>query len=87
MFSKFAASTLRFYLQRDNIGFLNENYNKSEQKKMVVLKRTGVCVWCGGLRLEKLGLLNLGEYLVLVLRLPEAGKSCTISHGGLVHLW
>ena len=29
---------------------------------MVVLKRTGVCVWCGGLRLEKIGLLNLGEY-------------------------
>ena len=33
MFSKFAASTLHLYLQRDNIGLLNENYNyKSEQK-------------------------------------------------------
>ena len=33
MFSKFAASTLRLYLQQDNIGLLNENYNyKSEQK-------------------------------------------------------
>ena len=32
MFSKFAASTLRLYLQRDNIGLLNENYSyKSEQ--------------------------------------------------------
>ena len=31
---------------------------------MVVLKRTGVyvCVWCEGLRLDKIGLLNLGEY-------------------------
>ena len=29
---------------------------------MVVLKRTGVCVWCGGLRLDKIGLLNLSEY-------------------------
>ena len=29
---------------------------------MVVLKRTGVCVWCGGLRLDKSRLLNLGEY-------------------------
>ena len=29
---------------------------------MVVLKRTGVCVWCEGLRLNKIGLLNLGEY-------------------------
>ena len=29
---------------------------------MVVLKKTGICVWCGGLRLDKIGLLNLGEY-------------------------
>ena len=63
MFSKFAASTLCLFLQRDNIGLLNENYNyKSEQKKRVVLKRTRVCVWCRGLRLDKTGLLNLGEY-------------------------
>ena len=32
MFSKLAASTLRLYLQRDNIGLLNENYNY--KKKM-----------------------------------------------------
>ena len=33
MFSKFAASTLGLYLQRDNISLLNENYNyQSEQK-------------------------------------------------------
>ena len=30
-----------------------------KMNKMVVLKRTGVCVWCGGLRLDKVGLLNL----------------------------
>ena len=29
---------------------------------MVVLKRTGVYVLCEGLRLDKIGLLNLGEY-------------------------
>ena len=29
---------------------------------MVVLKRTRVCVWCEGLRLNKIGLLNLSEY-------------------------
>ena len=66
MFSKFAASTLRLHLQRDKIGLLNRNYSyksyKSEQKKMVVLKRTRVCVRCEGLRLNKIGLLNLGEY-------------------------
>ena len=34
MFSKFAASTLRLYLQRDNIGLLQEDYSyKNEQKK------------------------------------------------------
>ena len=33
-----------------------------KMNKMVVLKRTGVCVWCGGLKLDKIGLLNLGEY-------------------------
>ena len=59
MFSKFAASTLRLYLQRDNIGLLNENYSYKSEPKMVVLKSTGVCVWCGGLRLDKIGLLNL----------------------------
>ena len=26
---------------------------------MVVLKRTGVCAWCGGLKLDNIGLLNL----------------------------
>ena len=61
MFSKFAASTLRLFLQRDNIGLL-KNYSYKNEQKMVVLKRTGVCVWCGGLRLDKIGLLNLGEY-------------------------
>ena len=45
MFSKFAASTLRLYLQRDNIGLLNENYNYKSEQKRVVLKRTrGLCV-------------------------------------------
>ena len=33
MFSKFAALTLRLYLQRDNIGLLNENYNYKVNKK------------------------------------------------------
>ena len=33
MFSKFTASTLRLYLQQDNMGLLNEDYNyKNEQK-------------------------------------------------------
>ena len=32
MFSKFAASTLRLYLQRDNIGILNEDYNYKMNK-------------------------------------------------------
>ena len=60
MFSKFAASTLRLYLQRDNMGLLNEDYNYKNEQKWVVLKRTGgLCVWCGGLRLDKVGLLNL----------------------------
>ena len=55
---------------------------------MVVLKRTGIlCVWCGGLKLDNIGLLNLWCILVRVLLLPEAGKSRTTSHGGLVHLW
>ena len=27
--------------------------------KIVVLKRTGVCVWCGDLKLDNIGLLNL----------------------------
>ena len=64
MFSKFAASTLRLYLQRDNIGLLlNKNYNyKSEQKGGPEEDRGFVCVWCEGLRLGKIGLLNLGEY-------------------------
>ena len=61
MFSKFAASTLHLFLQQDNIGLL-ENYSFMKMNKMVVLKRTGVCVWCGGLKLDKIGLLNLGEY-------------------------
>ena len=46
-----------------------------------------VCVWCEDLKLDKIGLLNLWLVLVLVSRLLEAGKSCTTSHGGLVHLW
>ena len=60
MFSKFAASTLRLFLQRDNIGLL-ENYSfYKKMNKMVVLKRTGVlCVWCEDLKLDKIGLLNL----------------------------
>ena len=58
MFSKFAASTLRLYLQRDNIRLLKV-IAFIKMHKMVVLKRTGVCVWCGGLRLDKIGLLNL----------------------------
>ena len=44
MFSKFAASTLRLYLQQDDIGLLNENYIYKSEQKMVVLKRTAVCV-------------------------------------------
>ena len=62
MFSKFAASTLRLYLQRDNIGLLKKTTVFMKMNKMVVLKRTGVCVWCGGLKLDKIGLPNLGEY-------------------------
>ena len=61
MFSKFAASTLCLYLQRDNIGLLKVIVF-IKMHKMVVLKRTGVYMWCGGLKLEKIGLLNLGEY-------------------------
>ena len=45
MFSKFAASTLCLFLQRDNIGLLNENYNyKSEQKGGPEEDRGFVCV-------------------------------------------
>ena len=45
MFSKFAALTLRLYLQRDNIGLLNENYNyKSEQKNGGPEEDRGLCV-------------------------------------------
>ena len=33
MFSKFAASTLRLYLQRDNIGSLKENYSFYENEQ------------------------------------------------------
>ena len=54
---------------------------------MVVLKTTGVCVWCEDLKLDNIGLLNLWWVLVRILLLPEAGKSHTASHGGLVHLW
>ena len=61
-FQNSLALTLRLYLQRDNIGLLNEKYNYKSEQKMVVLKRTGVYVWCEGLRLDKIGLLNLGEY-------------------------
>ena len=57
MFSKFAASTLRLFLQRDNIGLL-ENYSyKSEQNGGSEEDR--VCAWCRGLKLDKIGLLNL----------------------------
>ena len=60
MFSKFAASTLRLYLQRDNIGLLKKKITVfMRMNKMVVLKRTGVCAWCGGLTLDNIGLLNL----------------------------
>ena len=45
MFSKLAASTLRLFLQQDNIGLL-ETTVFMKMNKMVVLKRTGVCV-CG----------------------------------------
>ena len=63
MFSKFPASTLRLYLQQDSIGLLKRKTTVfMKMNKMVVLKRTGICVWCGGLRLDKIGLLNLGEY-------------------------
>ena len=33
MFSKFAASTLRLYLQRDNIGLLKKNYSFYENEQ------------------------------------------------------
>ena len=60
MFSKFAASTLHLYLQRDNMGLLNKDYNyKNEQNGGPEEDRDFVCVWCGGLRLDKVGLLNL----------------------------
>ena len=58
MFSKFAASTLRLHLQRDNIGLLKKITVFMKMNKMVVLKRTGVCAWCGGLKLNNIGLLN-----------------------------
>ena len=46
MFSKFAASTLRLYLQRDNIGLLHENYNcKSEQNGGPEEDRSWCVVW------------------------------------------
>ena len=45
MFSKFAASTLHLYLQRDNIGLL-KIIIFIKMHKMVVLKRIRVCV-CG----------------------------------------
>ena len=46
MFSKFAASTLRLYLQRDNIGLLNENYSyKSEQNGGPEEDRALCVVW------------------------------------------
>ena len=60
MFSKFAASTLRLFLQRDNIGLL-ENYSffyKNEQNGGPEEDR-GFCAWCGGLKLNNVGLLNL----------------------------
>ena len=45
MFSKFAALTLHLYLQQDNIGLLNENYNyKSEQKNGGPEEDRGLCV-------------------------------------------
>ena len=62
MFSKFAASTLRLYLQRDNIGLLNENYNYKSKQNGGPEEDHGLCVWCEGLRLDRIGLLNLSEY-------------------------
>ena len=57
MFSKFAASTLCLFLQRDNIGLLENCSYKSEQNGGPEEDR--VCVWCRGLKLDKIGLLNL----------------------------
>ena len=61
MFSKFAALTLRLFLQRDNIGLLNYSFYKNGQNGGPEEDR-GLCVWCGGLKLDKIGLPNLGEY-------------------------
>ena len=57
MFSKFAASTLCLFLQRDNIGLLENCCYKSEQNGGP--EEDQVCAWCRGLKLDKIGLLNL----------------------------
>ena len=44
MFSKFAASTLRLYLQRDNIGLLNENYSYKSEQSGGPEEDRGLCV-------------------------------------------
>ena len=44
MFSKFAASTLRLYLQRDNIGLLNENYSYKSEQNGGPEEDRGLCV-------------------------------------------
>ena len=44
MFSKFAASTLRLYLQQDNIGLLNENYNYKSEQNGGPEEDQGLCV-------------------------------------------
>ena len=44
MFSKFAASTLRLYLQRDNMCLLNENYNYKSDKNGGPEEDRGLCV-------------------------------------------
>ena len=44
MFSKFAASTLRLCLQRDNIGLLNGNYSYKSEQNGGPEEDRGLCV-------------------------------------------
>ena len=44
MFSKFAALTLRLYLQRDNIGLLQEDYSYKMNKNGGPEEDRGLCV-------------------------------------------
>ena len=84
MFSKFAASTLRLCLQWDNMSLLNKDYKKMNKNGGPEEDR-GLCVmW--RLKARQDWVTKPWWVLVRALRFPEAGKSCTTSHSGLVHL-